>query len=145
MKISTKGRYALRMLLDLAEHGTDKFISLKDIAERQNISKKYLEQIVPVFNKSDILRTNRGFQGGYMLARTPDKYSVGEILRLTEGSLSPVACLDAEPIGCDRRADCATLPIWIGLDKVISSYLDSITLQDILDQQHAKVSNDYVI
>ena len=113
MKISTKGRYALRMLLDLAEHGTDKFISLKDIAERQNISKKYLEQIVPVFNKSDILRTNRGFQGGYMLARTPDKYSVGEILRLTEGSLSPVACLDAEPIGCDRRADCATLPIWM--------------------------------
>lgn len=145
MKISTKGRYALRMLLDLAEHGTDKFISLKDIAERQNISKKYLEQIVPVFNKSDILRTNRGFQGGYMLARTPDKYSVGEILRLTEGSLSPVACLDAEPIGCDRRADCATLPIWIGLDKVISSYLDSITLQDILDQQRTRQVDNYMI
>ena len=145
MKISTKGRYALRMLLDLAEHGTDKFISLKDIADRKNKTKKYLEQIVPVFNKSDILRTNRGFQGGYMLARTPDKYSVGEILRLTEGSLSPVACLDAEPIGCDRRADCATLPIWIGLDKVISSYLDSITLQDILDQQRARQVDNYMI
>lgn len=86
MKISTKGRYALRMLLDLAEHQSSGFVALKDIAERQNISKKYLEQIVPILNKSDILRTNRGFQGGYRLARNPDKYTVGEILRLTEAA-----------------------------------------------------------
>lgn len=91
MKISTKGRYALRMLLDLAEHREDGYIALKDIAERQGISKKYLEQIVPILNRSDLLRTNRGNQGGYMLVKTPDQYTVGEILQLTEGSFAPVA------------------------------------------------------
>ena len=145
MKISTKGRYALRMLLDLAEHQNDGYIALKDIAERQNISKKYLEQIVPVLNKSNILKTNRGFQGGYQLAKTPDKYTVGEILRLTEGSLSPVACLEHDPIECERSGDCATLYIWQGLYRVISQYLDGITLQDILNQQREKYSNNYVI
>ncbi len=145
MKISTKGRYALRMLLDLAEHQNGSFVALKDIAERQKISKKYLEQIVPVFNKSDILRTNRGFQGGYQLARTPDKYTVGEILRLTEGSLSPVACLDHNPIECERSGECATLPMWQGLYRVINEYLDSITLQDLLNQQKEKYMNDYII
>lgn len=145
MKISTKGRYALRMLLDLAEHQNGSFVALKDIAERQNISKKYLEQIVPVFNKSDILRTNRGFQGGYQLARTPDKYTVGEILRLTEGSLSPVACLDHNPIECERSGECATLPMWQGLYRVINEYLDSITLQELLNQQKEKYTNDYII
>lgn len=145
MKISTKGRYALRMLLDLAEHQNDGFIALKDIAERQNISKKYLEQIVPIFNKTDILRTNRGFQGGYQLARTPDRYTVGEILRLTEGSLAPVACLDHDPIECERSGECATLPIWQGLYRVINEYLDAITLQDILDRQKERYVNDYVI
>ena len=145
MKISTKGRYALRMLLDLAEHQNGSFVALKDIAERQKISKKYLEQIVPVFNKSDILRTNRGFQGGYQLARTPDKYTVGEILRLTEGSLSPVACLDHNPIKCERSGECATLPMWQGLYRVINEYLDSITLQDLLNQQKEKYMNDYII
>lgn len=145
MKISTKGRYALHMLLDLAEHQEDGYIALKDIAERQNISKKYLEQIVPVFNKSDILRTNRGFQGGYRLARTPDKYTVGEILRLTEGSLAPVACLEHDPIECDRSGECITLPVWQGLHRVINEYLDGITLQDILDEQKERYTNDYVI
>ena len=145
MKISTKGRYALRMLLDLAEHQNDGFIALKDIAERQNISKKYLEQIVPILNKSDFLRTNRGFQGGYQLAKSPEKYTVGEILRLTEGSLSPVACLEHDPIECERKGECATLPVWQGLYCVISEYLDGITLQDILDQQRERHSNDYVI
>lgn len=144
MKISTKGRYSLRMLLDLAEHANDGFIALKDIAQRQGISKKYLEQIVPILNKTDILKTNRGFQGGYMLANTPDKYTVGMILRLTEGSLAPVACLDQSLIQCERSGECATLPIWQGLNKVISDYLDNITLQDILDQQRERCSKDCV-
>ncbi|MBR6101751.1 MAG: Rrf2 family transcriptional regulator [Ruminococcus sp.] len=133
MKISTKGRYALRMMIDLGEHQGDGYIALKDIAERQNISKKYLEQIVPVFTRSDLLRTNRGFQGGYRLSRRPDQYTVGEILRLTEGSLVPVTCLEHEPIECDRAETCVTLPMWRGLAKVINEYLDSITLQDLLD------------
>ena len=142
MKISTKGRYALRMMLDLAEHQNDGYVALKDIAQRQNVSKKYLEQIVPILNKSDILRTNRGFQSGYRLAKTPDKYTVGEILRATEGSLSPVACLDHEPIECERSGECPTLPVWQGLYKVINEYLDSVTLQDILNQQKERASNN---
>ena len=145
MKISTKGRYALRMMLDLAEHQNDGYVALKDIAQRQNVSKKYLEQIVPILNKSDILRTNRGFQGGYRLAKTPDKYTVGEILRATEGSLSPVACLDHDPIECERSGECPTLPVWQGLYKVINEYLDSVTLQDILNQQKERASNNYII
>lgn len=145
MKISTKGRYSLRMLLDLAEHQRDGYVALKDIAQRQGISKKYLEQIVPVLNKSDILRTNRGFQGGYRLAKAPDQYTVGEILRLTEGSLAPVACLEHDPVECERSGDCATLTVWQGLYRVINEYLDRITLQDILDQQKQRYDNDYMI
>lgn len=145
MKISTKGRYALRMLVDLAEHQNCGFVALKDIADRQNISKKYLEQIIPIFHKSDILKTTRGSQGGYMLSRTPDKYTVGEILRLTEGNLAPVECLDRNPVGCERSGECATLPVWQGLHRVINEYLDSITLQDILDQQRDRYTNDYII
>lgn len=145
MKISTKGRYALRMLIDLAEHRDNSYVSLKEISERQNISKKYLEQIIPIFNKTDMLRANRGSQGGYMLAKAPDKYTVGEILRLTEGSLSPVDCIDHDPGDCDRSADCATRPIWQGLSKVINEYLDGITLQDIIDRQRERYSNDYII
>lgn len=144
MKISTKGRYALRMLLDLAEHSGERSVSLKEIAERQNISKKYLEQIVPILNRSDILRTNRGFQGGYRLARTPDKYTVGEILRLTEGSLAPVACLETDPIECERCESCATVSMWKGLYKVINEYLDGVTLQDLLDSKNQN-GGDYVI
>ena len=145
MKISTKSRYGLRMLIDLAEHQNQGFVSLTEISERQNISKKYLEQIIPLFNKADVLRTSRGSQGGYMLSRPADKYTVGEILRITEGSLSPVDCVDRVPIECDRSADCATLPIWQGLSKVINEYLDGITLQDIVDQQHERDMYDYVI
>lgn len=145
MFISTKGRYALRMLLDLAEHQNDGYVALKDIADRQDISKKYLEQIVPLFNQSDVLRTNRGFNGGYRLAKSPDKYTVGEILRITEGSLSPVACLDHDPVECARSNNCATLPVWQGLYQVINEYLDGITLQDILDQQRERYTNDYSI
>lgn len=145
MKISTKGRYALRMLLDLAAHQGDGYVALKDIAERQDISKKYLEQIIPLFHKSDILRTTRGFQGGYRLAKSPDTCTVGEILRLTEGSLSPVACLEHTPIECDRCNECATLPVWQGLYRIINEYLDGITLQDILNQQQERSSDAYVI
>ena len=145
MKISTKGRYALRMLIDLAEHSGDGFIALKDIAKRQGISKKYLEQIVPILNRSEILQTNRGFQGGYKLAQPPAKYTVGMILRLTEGSLSPVSCLDQSPNLCERSKECATLPIWQGLNKVINDYLNNITLQDVLDKQKEFYSNNYII
>ena len=145
MKISTKGRYALRLLLDLAEHQQAGFVSLNEIAKRQNISKKYLEQIIPIFNKTDVLRANRGSQGGYMLAKSPDKYTVGDILRCTEGSLDPVDCAGQDPVLCDRSADCVMLPVWKGLSWVINEYQDSITLQDILDQQRDRYANDYVI
>jgi Rrf2 family protein len=133
MKISTKGRYSLRMLLDLAGHGDDGFIALKDIARRQGISKKYLEQLVPLLNGAGFLRTNRGYLGGYMLAKAPEQYTVGQILRVTEGGLAPVACLGDEPNRCERSAFCPTLPIWRGLREVIDAYLDGITLRDILD------------
>lgn len=134
MKISTKGRYALRMMLDLAMHSADGFVALKDIAERQDISKKYLEQIVPLLNKADLLRTNRGYQGGYALAKSPDKYTVGEILRVTEGNLCPVSCLQYPVNECPRASECLTLPVWEGLYKAINDYLDSVSLQDIIDR-----------
>ena len=145
MKISTKGRYALRMLLDLAEHRDAGFISLKEISERQEISKKYLEQIVPLLRQSNILKTTKGFQGGYMLAKNPDQYTVGDILRITEGGLAPVACLDGETVDCQRSGICATLPVWQGLYRVITEYLDNITLQDILNQQLASQADNYTI
>lgn len=145
MKISTKGRYALRMMIDLAQNQGDGYVSLKDIANRQEISKKYLEQIVAILNKPDVLRTNRGYQGGYRLAKNANEYTVGDILRLTEGGLAPVSCLDNSPILCDRAEDCITLPIWKGLYKVISEYLDSITLQDIVDKNSDVSKFDYII
>jgi len=147
MKISTKGRYALRMMIDLAEHNNGSFIALKDIAERQGISKKYLEQIIPIFNKNNVLLTNRGFQGGYKLSRKPEEYTVGEILRLTEGSLSPVACLESGINVCNRADSCCTLPVWKGLERVVNEYLDSITLQDILDQWNSaeNSADNYII
>lgn len=133
------------MLIDLAMHQNDGYIALKDIAARQNISKKYLEQIMPILNKADVLLTNRGFQGGYRLARTPDQYTVGEILRITEGSLAPVACLDHTPNNCPMSEKCITLPVWQGLNEVITKYLDGITIQDIIDRQTESIGNDYVI
>lgn len=145
MKISTKGRYALRMMLDLAENQNDGYVALKDIAERQQLSKKYLEQIVPLLNKSDVLKTNRGYQGGYRLAKSPEEYTVGDILRITEGSLAPVACLESEPIACDRSDSCATLCVWKGLYKAITDYLDGITLQDILEKSHKLGADEYYI
>ena len=145
MMISTRGRYALRLMLDLAEHQGNGYVALKDSAQRQGISKKYLEQIIPTLNRFDLLHTTRGYQGGYRLARDPADYTLGDILRATEGSLAPVACLETDHNVCARQADCATLPIWRGLDKVINDYLDGITLQDILDQQAERRGNDYAI
>lgn len=145
MKISTKGRYALRMLLDLAENQDKGYIALKDIAERQNISKKYLEQIVPMLNRAGLLKTNRGYQGGYMLAKNPEEYTVGEILRVTEGSLAPVSCLEQTPNECPRAAKCPTLFVWNGLLKAIEEYLDNISLKDIEEQSSSMSGDNYSI
>ncbi len=145
MKISTKGRYALRLVIDLAEHTGEGFISLKDVADRQSISKKYLEQIVPMLNKSGILHTNRGNRGGYILSADPAELSVGDILRATEGSLAPVSCLDYEPNTCERCDECATLYVWEGLFRTVSEYLDAISIKDIIEHTADKTGNDYVI
>lgn len=144
MKISTKGRYALRMLTDIALHEDDGFISLKEISERQNISKKYLEQIVPLLSKDGLLRTNRGNKGGYALAKAPADISVGEVLRATEGSLAPVACLEYEVNDCPRAESCNTLYVWEGLYKVVTEYLDNITVRDIIERSGGS-GGDYCI
>ncbi len=132
LTISTKGRYALRLLVDLAQNGSEGHVALKDIAERQNISKKYLEQIVPPLVRSELLHANRGYQGGYSLSKPPEEYTVGEILRVTEGSLCPVACLQYEKNDCPRKEGCLTLPVWEGLYKVTTEYLNGITLKDLI-------------
>lgn len=134
MKISTKGRYALRMLVDIVLHQSEGYVSLKDIAERQGISKKYLEQIVPLLSKSGIIKANRGNKGGYIINGKPENHTVGEVLRATEGSLAPVACLEYEPNDCERINECTTLDIWEGLYKIITEYLDGITIKDISDK-----------
>ena len=141
--ISTRGRYALRMMLDLAENQGDGYVSLKDIAARQDISKKYLEQIIPVLNRAGLLQTTRGVQGGYRLIRRPEEYTVLDILSATETGLAAVACLEQDANPCARCCDCLTLPVWQGLDKVVKDYLGGITLQDVLDRRN--VGNDYVI
>lgn len=133
MKISTKGRYAIRMMLDTAENQSEGFVPLKDIAQRQNVSKKYLEQIALQLGQAGVLRATRGHQGGYMLVKPLSEYTVGDILRITEGSLVPVACMDQELNCCERRGECLTLPVWQGLHQVITNYVDGITLQDIVD------------
>lgn len=142
MRISTKGRYAMCVMLDLAEHYKEGPVALKDIAARQNISKKYLEQIVSLLNRPDFLKTIRGAQGGYMLAKTPDKYTVAEILKLSEGSLAPIPNLD-DPSEAAAAADAQLLPIWQGLYDVVNNYLEGVTLQDILDRRME--SYDYSI
>ncbi len=138
MKISTKGRYALRMLIDLATNSDQNYIALKDVAERQNISKKYLEQIVPSLHKAGFVETTRGFLGGYRLAKKPEECIIGEILRITEGNLAPVVCLQDKTNKCARAKDCVTLPIWEGLQKVILDYLDGLTLQNLIDNMAKK-------
>lgn len=132
MMVSTKGRYALRVMLDLCQHQKEGYISLKTIGERQDISVKYLEMIVSILSKSGLVRSMRGKEGGYCLARRPAEYNVGEILTLTEGSLAPVACVECGGDVCQRAEICLTLPLWRRLDGLIDGYLKSVSLEDLL-------------
>lgn len=132
MMVSTKGRYALTVMLDLAKQNPDSYISLREVAERQHISMKYLESIVATLTRGGILRALRGKGGGYRLTRPPKDCSVGEILRLTEGSMAPVYCVDPG-CGCDKSANCVTYPMWVQLDRLIDDYLNQISIQDLLD------------
>lgn len=132
MMISTRGRYALRVVIDLAENKDKNYIPLKDIAARQDISQKYLESIMTLLSKNNIVDGVHGKGGGYRLNREPNKYSVGEILRITEGSLAPVACLACDAKTCERADKCKTLPMWEKLDKIIEDYLDSVSLADLI-------------
>lgn len=134
MKISTKGRYALRVMIDIAQHADEnEYISLKDIADRQDISMKYLEIIVAMLNKASLVDSRRGKTGGYRLAKSAREYSVGEIIELTEGSMAPVACLEHSECTCERAGECITLPLWKELDSMIADYLAAVSLQDLLD------------
>lgn len=132
MLVSTKGRYALRVVVDLAEQAQDGRVPLKQIAERQGISEKYLENILSVLVRNGMLSGLRGKGGGYCLAREPEAITVGEIVRLTEGSLSPVSCLNGSHNTCERAARCRTVRMWTELDKMISNYLDSVTIADLV-------------
>ena len=132
MLISTKGRYALRVMIDLAEHQTDGYLPLKEVAQRQGISEKYLETIIKLLVKANILSGLRGKGGGYKLTRAPEQYTVGSILRLTEDSLAPVSCLEPGAAACPKAAECRTLNMWQGLDKVINEYLDNVTIADLM-------------
>jgi Rrf2 family protein len=131
MMISTKGRYALRVMIDLAEHNVGEYIPLKDIADRQMISEKYLESIISVLAKAGFLAGLRGKGGGYRLTRPPEAYTVGSILKLTEGSLAPVSCLEQKPNACSRAEECRTLPLWEKLDALIDNFLESYTIADL--------------
>ena len=144
MKVSTRGRYALRLMLDLALNNTGEAVSLKDIARRQDISDKYLEQIISILNKAGYVRSVRGAQGGYMLKMEPQNYTVGMILRQTEGSLAPVACIEDDEIVCDRQQQCVTSIVYKKINDAISGVVDNITLQDLVDWQNEKNGN-YVI
>jgi len=144
MKISTKGRYALRLMLDLALNNTGEYIPIKRIAERQEISEKYLEQIITQISRAGYVRSVRGSQGGYQLSRAPEEYTVGMILRLMEGDLSPVACLDATD-SCDRADRCVTVEIWQQLKDAIENVVDNVTLADLVKRYYEKGSCEYVI
>ena len=133
MKISTKGRYALRLMLDLATHGTDTPVSIKDIAQRQGISDKYLEQIISIFNKAGMVKSIRGAQGGYMLSNPPSEYTVGTVLRLAEGTLAPVSCVEEGNVTCERAGKCQTAVLWKKVHEAVNGVIDTTTLQDLLD------------
>lgn len=143
MMVSTKGRYALRVMIDLAEHDPESYIPLKEIAERQEISEKYLEVIVKSLTKAHFLEGLRGKGGGYRLTRDASTYTVASVLKITEGSLAPIACLSDDPNTCSRAASCKTLPMWMGLEKVIEDYLGGITIQDLANTGNE--ADNYVI
>ena len=143
MVISSKGRYALRVMVDLAEHGGDGYVSMRDVARRQEISDKYAGQIMTLLSRAGLVDGVTGKGGGYRLTRRPEEYPLGEILRLTEGSLAPVACLEETAGTCTRSGQCRTLALWQGLDKVIHDYLESVTIADLIEQCPA--GDDYVI
>lgn len=138
MKISTRGRYALRMMLDLALNAQEQYVTIKSIAQRQEISGKYLEQIITVLSRAGFVKSTRGAQGGYKLAHPADEYTVGMILRLMEGNLAPVACIEDEPNQCSRCEACATLDVWKQLEDAISGVVDHITLADLAKKQQEK-------
>ncbi len=135
MKISTKGRYALRIMIDLGIHGQEKCIPLKEISERQGISIKYMEQIMPMLTRVGYVKSYRGNNGGYRLSHKPEEYKVGQILRATEGSLSPISCVEDEQNKCPRYNNCMTVDFWLGMSKVINEYADSYTLADLLEKK----------
>ena len=135
MMISTKGRYALRIMLDLSQHREDGYISLSKISQRQGISVKYLEAIISVLNKAGMVESQRGKEGGYKLTKEPEEYSVGSIVKLTEGSIAPVACLENDSVPCEHKSDCLTLPLWMKLEGVVDNYLESVTLTDLLERK----------
>ncbi len=135
MMISTKGRYALRVMLDLAGQPAEEYISLKAISDRQEVSMKYLEAIVSNLGKADMLESQRGKSGGYRLNKSPASYSVGAIVRAAEGELTTVNCLEESKGGCNRAGECLTLPLWQKLDQIVADYLDSVTLADLLKQE----------
>ena len=143
MKISTRGRYAIRLMIDLAEHNNGEYITLMDIAKRQEISEKYLEAIVSILSKNNLLVSLRGKGGGYKLAKDPESYTIGSILRLTEGSLVPVACLEGENNSCSRSPECQTIDLWEGLNKLINEYLDGVTIADLMKKSDYK--DNYII
>ena len=143
MLVSTRGRYALRILLELGKYDAARYVPLPLIAQRQDISEKYLESIIRLLVKDRVLESLRGKGGGYRLKKDPDQYTVGSILRLTEESLAPVSCLDGNADTCPRMAQCRTLSLWQGLDRVINEYLDSITIADLMHQ--GAPGDDYVI
>lgn len=138
MKISTKGRYAVRVMLDLALHNTGECIKVKDISARQGVSEKYLEQIISILNKAGFVKSVRGAQGGYRIAREPEEYTVGMILRLTEGSLAPVACLEENADDCDRVDTCETLAVWKDLYDAINRVVDGVTIADLVEQHKSR-------
>ncbi len=135
MKVSTKGRYALRIMIDLAQNSQERVVALKDIASRQEVSAKYLELIVSMLNRAGFVVATRGKMGGYRLARKPEEYTIGAILKLTEGNLAPVACLGTGEQTCDRAGACISLPLWEKLDQVIDDYLESVTLADLVERR----------
>ncbi len=132
MMISSRGRYALRVMIDLAEHDDGAYIPMKEVAQRQDISLKYLEKILPQLVAAKLVEGQHGKGGGYRLTRAPENYPIGEILRLTEGDLAPVACLECGAEACKRTADCRTLPMWSELNRRINDYLDSVTIADLM-------------